>query len=982
MSVPNIANSINSLKGRVSLLEYSNKEITNDILAVLKRNIYEILTLKHSRNSLKISNAMQIGASTDQIKQLTKTSWTEGKVRLTFESVDDDPNYNMVVRWKRSWNDIEFDHEISTMLQDVDINEDVQNITGVATQGDPQYDSENNPILDSLGNQVYSWNFTPAPETRYMPNGGDLLEQVAFLVTPRILYGDIGLSVSFDNGIPRKFFNNHQTRDLDKRYTESWYHISGTSRPPSTAGMVESEWISPELINTVASNPDNNLELKKVLHVDRQESYESNVSYFSRLFGPESSKFIENIPSQSQTFTMSGTGNASDAQMLGVLASCGFTRNADRVVSLNTVGVGTSISVLQGRIIIGGEILYGGIDPPPLYSQEIYSLWANNDNFIDDYLMVSLPSNVIHSGNITDIVNHGTPSRPHARLPTRDEIREYKYPTNPKCVYLNYVKVESNSVATGFGGSNTAGSSVWLFWRPGFSIYCFGAQANSNIELTKLYTDNSNPNGLDDTPFMTHGLEWAAMQLVEGIDGVGFSSPPISPQPQYILDLYPKNFITNLGDGVNNADGITVNYLTAVAGVPVSPISCFVGRSHLISGSTTKYNDRAVFAALSGATQNAIDQVNPPIAPVIPTYIQRNHANIVSIGSSNACCLVLDLSINSIIPKQLITHNLGDLDQFDLTESDLILGLFDYGSIRFKNYQRDGELKSLFPPLWYLQTSQNLSPELRNLTQRLNHVEQYINEYVQISIEATLTSIEKLGLVDELISRKIIFLEEEIKIRYDQLLSYIDNAVSSLTELIDVTSASGIDLLTKHHGGGNGGDIFLKFFIQIAPTILGMIPVVGSLAAGITKVATDIGTSEYKAAFLAETTSRLISRASRLIQQGDQERGMAMALYGTLSAATFTKAFTREAGGEKLITTDVDGNIISNVKSVLEPSLLPLGIINVSNVQTATFNDLEGALPNVNALAQANENILAKIRSLEQEEGYTPIYDEAAPMAL
>lgn len=950
-----------------------------EVLARLKQYEYEILILKHSRNSLRIAEALSKSYVAEQIKQLTKTSWTEGKVIYAFESTAGSSITDIIVRWKRSWMDIEYDHELSTMDAAVDVTgTPITSVSGTVTQGPPT------GVLDPNGDPTYEWIFTPAPDTRYMQNGGDFYPGVTRLIAPRSLNGSIPLSADLGaSPLPAEFFTQDNLFNGTKSEARVWQYTG--SRPYTEYIGSQLSWISPQLEEPTP------LSTSKIVHIERQEASESDLAFYARVFGTEATNFLTELNTKEETLNYDGNENAinlDDARLFAFLTSCGYTRvnGASSDSSLEPVDTpACSISVKEGRLLLGGEILRAGDSGGLAPSEEIYSLWADpNSVQLDDAVMVSLPSNVIHSGSIADITNYGTPSRPHARIPVADNVREYDYVNDPKCLYLNFVRVKSNTVSKGFGGSNSPGSALWFFWRPGYSIWVYGTTNRSNKDVEIEYIENSNPSGSGDFNFPARSIEWAAMHLLGNIPvdttiGASFNDYSSRIPQSAESELYrPINYLASLQD-----NSIIVNHLPDNAGVPVDPITLFAGPS--LPNGSGGFRDRALFAALNGTvdgdlTGNDIALTAPPQnVDVKPPYLYPYNANFRRFLTTNFVS-EHDFDIPTTIPKYTLTRNPTDTSNIDLNDISTYLGRFDYGSFLYKDFTLNGQLSSLFPPLWYLQTSQGYTPEIRNLTQRLNYMEQFVNDYIEVAIESTLTSISKLGIVNELIARKIIFLENEIKIRYDQLVTYIDTAIGSLVDLIKETEKTAFQTFAE----GGTANAFLAGFLLTVPVILGLIPVVGPAASKIASFAVDTHQSNFRAAVIAETASRLLSTASRLIQEGETRNGTAYAMFGLIASAPFVEAAVRESTGDRLITVDgATGQPVMNADIVLEPRVVPPGLIDAGNAKASESSFLtQDAMPDIAPLAEANDALLLRIREIEAEEGYTPPYDDTNPLTL
>lgn len=855
----------------------------------LARALYDIQLLKYSSNQMRIGAAASRNIYGEQVTYLMKTTWTEGDVEWALEARAGDPIVDTTVRWKRTINDVAFDHELSSLTDPGSVGDSL-----AATMGDPV----KNPVDGT-------WETTNRPETREMANGGDYVPAVKTSVSPSALSG---------------------TLPLDPVYGSS---AGVTLFAPSDEDATEQRWVNGAAgLNTVVKLPADPAAGKNV-HIVTQTAAESDPAFFVRLFGVRASAHVEKVRVGAEALAHGATPLPVEA----VLVCNGYTRAGP-----NTAGVSGAldltdnprVEIERGILVLTGGIV-GGDAPPP--APDLFSLWAEPGNAVDDSLLTALPSNIIHSGNVVNVVAHGSPARPHARFKLGAAVRGYARPAAAGTfTFMNYVKITSQNTGTGFYAHAAPGHAVWYLWRPGSSVWVAGGfrRDNENIEVAD-----------------TGGT--GAFPIRKLHDGYFTDFP----------QMYPAPFAPSKDPAV-----IPSNWLAALdnPGVILQRVNPLSNFTTMVVGDSAGA-DALVFLRLIGNDANTGD---------------TPYFGAGDVGSSAAGLYVAEVP-PVLLATALITRDADDDTSFTATPGKL--GPYDYGAITLKAFAAEGNLRSLFPPMWYLQTQQGYSPELLNLAQRVRYLEEYVEDYTAVALNAALTSLEKVGLTNELISSKIYELGVSVSLRFEQLTNYITAAISSLSLLIKETTQSAAQTI----GGMTGGfEAFITVFLQVAPALLGLIPVIGPVAGGAAKVATVIASEEYKSAIFAERVGRLISRGAQLLTGGFLDEGIAYAMFGTLGLNSLLEGITRDGSGAPV--DDGDGNLVIDTSKILAPTEITdpvvlaflAGRVKAPNPDDAAIQTYD-AIADIGALAAANVVLLAGIRATEAVEGFGP-FDPAEPL--
>lgn len=881
--------------------------------------LYEILVLKYMVNQLYISTAVMKNSFKQQINALLKTTWTEGFVYWNVVAIAGNPIPTVTTRWKRSWMGVKFDHELSILDPSIPVTAPVSQVYGTST-----YDSTNGTMVVTR----------PSTDSREMADGGQMVEQVNIVSRQVPIAGEFPFDVTFesDNSTVKTFIKQSQYPSaVEEQFTGNGQITNNTTDMQPLSKL---------------PNPTS-----KKFHLTIQENSESDTAFFIRTFGFQAANYITK---NTATTDLISSG---DARLNSILACCNYTTTTTNPYPIDTTG-SPQLKVETGQVIFGGQINFdGNID-----SSDTYSMWANPNCQIQDFYVVSLPSNVINSANVADIITYGSPATPHARVFVNGEVRSYAYPNPPdgtinnmKLIFLNYIKIESQEVGKGFFGRSAPGHAVWILMTPGYSLFSWGPMYRGTAGAGQLFDYGTTIGKQYPTGWLTKQWlsEYSSIAKNNYSNNVG---PPIS--------VSPVNWIASLDGGTGfdttnsiGTAGLLLQY-TYPSTLSTAPFLAIIGPS-------TSDQDTVIFTPLEGNSDTS-----PGVDVVFYAY---GNATITSLSAQSVFPIVTTPISNSILTQ--------NKDATGSTTPDATsFGKYKYGTITYKAYTTSGEIKSLFPPLWYLQTEQGYSPEIRNLQNQINYVKNFLDTYSSLTIKTILTTIQKIGLTNELIAGKIYTLEKTINIRLDLLSQYIIKAVQSLSEMITQNNQS-IGQMFGGFSNLTGG--FITVFTTIGPAILGAIPVIGGIAGAAANAGTNIATKSYKAAVFAEETSLLVSRGLKLLTTGHMSEGALYALFGTLGAYQLFKGFNLDSNGN--IIPDANGNPTANADNVIantpitDPDLVSfLGNVKPPNPGYGQY-DTEGVIADIPAYHTANENLLQQIQSLQSSNTNFPTFDPTAP---
>jgi hypothetical protein len=906
-------------------------ELLQALIETVDYQRYETLIFKYSLNQSRIDVTNGRVALADQVAALQRTSWTEG---FSFWSIDlsaADPNDRAVTRWKRTNAGVQFDHECSIMYPASAFDDDEATTIGTTT-------------WNAVEQRMI---FSAAPvDYRRMEDAATIQYGVTITTEPVTLDGSLNVVLT-DDGI----FTALDGEEYAQSFPVPWDSSGGN-------------YFADALTQSATGDPTN-------MQIRVQTSVESENLFFLRLFGAAATPFISKVAQTSESYRWS-VGGDTRFPILAFAAANGWTRVVNGDLDLDAPNPGLTIE--KGIMWFNGNVQFPGA---PVPDPDLFSLWANDGSSIDDKLFTALPSNVISTANLVNVVSFQpdgspVPERPYAQIeldvPGEDPARTYTRPFGSlgddlEAVYMNYMKVTSDATGAGCFGVEVPNTTVWYFQKPGTSAWIIGTKRGSMENVT-------NPAG-DSQAGLAH--EWWFTNFTTLFAPLN-KDPPASANsslwPSYVLSDDAR--FEKLGARFlrpRDSSGAVVGTVPVMAWMS--------GAVDQIPGITPR-------ASITFVCVNGSDPANDPFQdPGSLEPLEQINSDLLP-----APVIFATYFENESIPASAVTRSILDTGEFSLDGTTLGTN-FNYGTIEVNGtLQRSGEIKSLFPPLWYLQTQASFSTQYNNLAQKVRYLENTAVAVNSLSLNAVLTSLDKVGMTNELLTLKIMQLSDDLtqlELNMEKMMNFVTTAIETLGALITETYDTALALVDEEEG-------FLLNLVQgTVTTCLSMascIPVYGAIFgltnAFIGNVAT-VTNSYFRTKTITDRISNLTSQASTLLQNPDnKEQGVATMLFGMMASQLMVDTVNRNGDGDPV---EVDGTLSIN-DSAINPFPLedPELIERFFDRAQPPNPDDEGlqiyeAMIDVSQFASANEGILEEIREFEDAHGIVDVFDPVLPLS-
>jgi hypothetical protein len=617
---------------------------------------------------------------------------------------------------------------------------------------------------------------------------------------------------------------------------------------------------------------------------------------------------------------------------VGTVDYDGFTANAGALLTT------------QGRIFFTPDIDPTPSDEPASVATDIYSLWRDPMSQTTDRVLIQLPSTVIQVGSVvgTELFNNF----PHAVHPVPD-LRTYNRPTTTNRVpYINYCKVRITVANYRFFRMPfSPNSSIWYFWNPGKSLWLFGVRSGN---INNMYTINTDP--ITEERFLAglgvgHILHRAQYEPIPNINPYSLFNGTPHLSTQIVGSLIVDEGVPILADRVNGG----------------ALICAFHGNTNPQS------SDFIRFTQIAGRTNQGWRGTSP--------FVVR--ANTGSFDSEDF--LQYNYAPSTFqISSQTFTRNEADNTIYSPSNPPNP-GLFTYGSFTFGEIDVDERLNILFPPSWYITVSQGMSPDVAAVIARVQAIESDLNNFVGPVLQGVIDSIDQIGLTAELISARIIRVEQGIRLRIDQLAEAITAVASALNNFISAQNFSITDQLTSLGGGlggGSGGEAFAAFIISNGPTLLstvgGLLGVsaFGPITTGFTIALGEVN-ARFRTLLIQDGVVRYLTQAIALAEAGDIPGVVSNGALGIIAFNEFMRATTIDPIGG---TVTIDDSIIQQGLDIT--GMLPQqteDMVMELDENTEERGMIVGTTENIEHLTELADSLLIEINILGTRLGIPPV---------
>lgn len=670
-----------------------------------------------------------------------------------------------------------------------------------------------------------------------------------------------------------------------------------------------------------------------------QLSSESDSLFLQRMFG---------ISAQNFSYQVNFQGNV-DAAFVGVADANNYYPKS-LVDGSNPYMVGTvpgpnGFQMTVGRLFFGPEVVFTSVDP------QLYTIWREPDqSAITDRVLVALPSSVLNQSNFVNIEAFN--NSPHAAIPLTQApnvLRDYIRPTTTNGLpYLNFCQIVNQAGLNSlYNISASPGAAVWYFWNPGTSLMVMGPH---NGFSGNSYFENAGRDPLNTT---TRGIGLFLTQVPKTYAEANLMTT--ATLSTYVVgDVVLRDF-SGFGDVPDTVDQFTQNVVVAFSG-PSLPAN---------------NEDRIQFVSILGSVSF---QSETPYKAIVNVSINDPGGDSGRFPDPVENPTVFPLFSVASFPSVNFTKNSADTSTFEVSALGVPPArVFDYGEFQFNTINASGAINSLFPPIWYVSLAQGLSPDVLVLQQRLTDLENGFNIITVPALASIIDSIREIGFVNELISNRILRLQEGVKLRLDELAEAIELIATSLNNYIESQSANFQDQIFT---GGDDLSTVLDFIITNGPSIIssvGSIEALGvsfigqGLQAGI-----DIANSQYRTVLISGGVTRLITQSMILLQNGDVPGGIALGVPGLLLAGQLFAATTFDG-----MNVTVNPSLIAigvDVEQYLTPN--EIAFIQPLDPESSQRRLLVGTTENVDELTQITSNLLTEVNELGFVLGFPPISDD------